>query len=69
MGPHPRLRQISSRNVVLPDADTPQAAVITVDIDSGKIVNIKKGTDGHTIEGDVQVIDVGDKFVLPGAVE
>lgn len=54
---------------MLPDADTPQAAVITVDIDSGKIVNIKKGTDGHTIEGDVQVIDVGDKFVLPGAVD
>ncbi|KAL4073898.1 hypothetical protein V8B97DRAFT_1865721 [Scleroderma yunnanense] len=64
-----RLRQISSQNVVLPDADTPQAAVITININTGRIVDIKKGINANVTEGDVQVIDVGDKFILPGAVD
>lgn len=66
MRPYPHLQQISSKNVVLPDDDTPQAAVVTIDTNTGKIVDIQRGTD--TREG-VQVIDVGDKFVLPGQVE
>lgn len=66
---NPQVFKISSKNVVLPDVETPQAAVITVNIDTGKIVDIERGTENHSSRGDIQVIDVGTKFVLPGVVD
>lgn len=66
---NPRFFKISSQNVVLPDTETPQAAVITVDTDTGKIVDIERGATNHLPQGDVQIIDVGAKFVLPGVVD
>ncbi|KAI6134581.1 hypothetical protein EV401DRAFT_2063527 [Pisolithus croceorrhizus] len=66
---NPQFFKISSQNVVLPDAETPQAAVITVDVHTGKIVDIERGTANHLPQDDTHVIDVGAKFVLPGLVD
>ncbi|KAI6040281.1 hypothetical protein EDC04DRAFT_2894264 [Pisolithus marmoratus] len=65
----PKFLKISSQNVVLPDIETPQAAVITVDVDAGKIVDVERGTTTHSPQDNTQVIDVGTKFVLPGVVD
>ncbi|KAG6332382.1 hypothetical protein ID866_6702, partial [Astraeus odoratus] len=62
------LLKISSQNVILSDSETPQPAVISIDVEAGRIVDIKKGTDDAT-EGDVEIIDVGSKFVLPGVID
>ena len=67
----PQFLKVTSKNVLLPYGD-PQPATVTVDRTSGKIVSI----DLHYLDEDpgkhhpnIQVLDVGDKHVLPGLVE
>lgn len=65
--------KVTSKNVLLPYGD-PQPATITIDRTSGKIVFIDLyylGEDvaKHHPDNQVQVLDVGDKHVLPGLVE
>lgn len=68
----PRYLKVTSKNVLLPSGD-PRPATVTVDRTSGKIVSIDlhylgAGDAGRHLP-DIQVLDVGDKHVLPGLVE
>ena len=66
---------LTSRNVILPDFAQPQHATIKVNVISGKITSIQhvySGTASRNVDeipGNVEWIDVGDKFILPGLVE
>ncbi|KAG6375368.1 allantoinase [Boletus reticuloceps] len=63
--------KVTSKNVLLPSGD-PQPATITVDRTSGKIVSIDLcylGEDAGKHQPNIEVIDVGEKHVLPGLVD
>lgn len=67
----PRYVKVTSKNVLLPSGD-PQPATVTVDRTTGKIVSIDlyypgKNTEKH--DSNIEVLDVGEKHVLPGLVE
>lgn len=68
MASFPLLR-ISSQNVLLSEAQELQPAVITLDVSTGKIVDIKTDGIDQAMKGDIPVIDVESNFVLPGVVE
>ena len=62
---------VTSKNVLLPSGD-PQPATITIDRASGKIVSIEHHylpEDAGEPRPNFQVLDVGDKHILPGLVE
>lgn len=67
----PQYLKVTSKNVLLPSGD-PQPATITVDRSSGKIVSIdlhylaENAGEHHP---NTQVLDAGEKHVLPGLVE
>jgi allantoinase len=62
----------TGRNVLYAGAPVPQPATITIDIETGKIIqvlpNYLPGDARHTEEG-ITLIDAGDRIVLPGLVE
>lgn len=60
---------LTSNNVVLPDYDSPQPATIIVDTTTGKIADIQLGVHLGDDDQDVQQINAGDNFILPGLVE
>ncbi|KAF8444619.1 allantoinase [Boletus edulis BED1] len=63
--------KVTSKNVLLPSGD-PQPATITVDRTSGKIVSIDLcylGEDAGKHQPNIEVIDAGEKHVLPGLVD
>lgn len=69
----PQYLKVTSKKVLLPSGD-PQPATMTVDRASGKIVSIDLhylGDTGNAGEHppDIEVLDVGEKHVLPGLVE
>lgn len=68
MASFPLLR-ISSQNVLLSEAQELQPAVITLDVSTGKIVDIKTDGIDQAMKGDIPVIDVESNFVLPGVVD
>ncbi|KAH7925528.1 allantoinase [Leucogyrophana mollusca] len=64
---------VASRNVILPGYDQPQAATITVDVETGKIIDIQHeylpvNPSGRE-DTKVRRIDAGDYFILPGLVD
>jgi allantoinase len=61
-----------SQNVVLPEHDEPVSAVIKVDTNTGKFVDVVLGRPSlRDISEDesVECIDVGSNYILPGLVE
>ncbi|KII92466.1 hypothetical protein PLICRDRAFT_104019 [Plicaturopsis crispa FD-325 SS-3] len=60
---------LTSNNVVLPDYDSPQPATIIVDTTTGKIADIQLGVHLGDDDQDVQQINAGDNFILPGLVD
>lgn len=62
---------VTGRHVLLPEADQPQPATITVDIGTGKITDVQTVyTQQLEKQGEeTAFVDAGDKFVLPGLVE
>ena len=62
----------TSDNVLLPGDELPQPATITVNTATGKITNIQPNrlqSPSSIIQDDVQIIDVGERYILPGLVE
>jgi allantoinase len=65
----------TGRNVLYAGATIPQPATITIDTETGKIIQVIPSylfRDAHYTEVDVDgitVIDAGDRVVLPGLVE
>lgn len=66
----PQYLKVTGKKVLLPSGD-PQPATITVDRTSGKIVSIDSYYFGkeHPRGPNIEVLDVGEKHVLPGLVE
>lgn len=67
----PQYLKVTSKNVLLPSGE-PQPATITVDRTSGKIVSIDLyylGENAGKLHPTIEVLDVGEKHVLPGLVE
>ncbi|KAF9029014.1 allantoinase [Hymenopellis radicata] len=59
-----------SNNVLLPGSDSPQPASITIDLASGKIIDvICAKLSKSSFPEDVHWIDAGDQYVLPGLVD
>ncbi len=59
-----------SNNVLLPGSGSPQPASITIDLASGKIIDIIRAkVSQSSFTEDVHWIDAGDQYVLPGLVE
>jgi allantoinase len=59
---------LTGKNVLLPGNDTPQPATIKIDKESGKIIDVRVGYKVQETP-DVNFINAGDKFILPGLVE
>ncbi|KAG2108825.1 hypothetical protein BD769DRAFT_1498625 [Suillus cothurnatus] len=59
---------VTSRNALLPGSDHLQPATITVNIDTGKITDIRTVYAERSPGGETTFIDAGEKFVLPGLV-
>lgn len=66
----------SAKQVLLPDADAPQAATLIIDTLSGKIVDIRLGqhskqdlTPHLPPDSEIAWVDAGNNIVLPGLVE
>ena len=67
----PQYLKVTSKNVLLPSGD-PQPATITIDRTSGKIVSIDLyylGENAGKHHPNIEVLDVGERHVLPGLVE
>lgn len=64
-----RRRVFTSKNVVLPDAQNPEPATIVTDIRTGKIVEIVPSYNAKDGLEDVEWVDCGDNYILPGLVE
>jgi allantoinase len=60
---------VTSRNALLPGSDHLQPATITVNIDTGKITDIRTVYAERSPGGETTFIDAGEKFVLPGLVK
>jgi allantoinase len=61
----------SGRNVLYAGATVPRPATITINPETGKIIDILPSyrTRSSNDEDGITWIDAGDKFVLPGLVE
>jgi allantoinase len=59
----------TGNNVLLPGETSLKAATLKINRDTGKIVEISLGRKDPHQESNVEWIDAGDKFVLPGLVE
>ncbi|KAI9569669.1 hypothetical protein HD554DRAFT_2204423 [Boletus coccyginus] len=67
----PQFLKVTSKNVLLPSGE-PQPATITVDRVSGKIVSIDLyylGENAGKHHPTIEVLDVGEKHVIPGLVD
>ncbi|GJE98342.1 allantoinase [Phanerochaete sordida] len=62
-------RAFVSSNAVLPGQAEPQPATVLVDVSTGKIVDILPGRRSQKELPGVELIDVGDRFILPGLVD
>ena len=62
-------RAFTGNYVVLPGADQPTAATIVVDTQTGKIIDVQSGRRAAHELPDVELIDAGDRVILPGLVE
>lgn len=63
---------LTSRRVVLPEADDLAPATIEVDLATGKIAAVHQGLksrDEYPLLPDERWVDAGDKCILPGLVE
>ncbi|PBK74351.1 allantoinase [Armillaria solidipes] len=60
----------TSTNVLLPASDSPQSATLVIDTVTGKINDVQLGRAAKTSFPDnIQWVDAGDKYVLPGLVD
>ncbi|KAG6865367.1 hypothetical protein C0991_003144 [Blastosporella zonata] len=62
----------TGRNVLLPGNPLPIPATLTIDLSTGKIINIVDSyqiTNTASLAGSIQWIDAGDKMILPGLVD
>ena len=62
-------RAFTGNNVVLPGHDAPRPATVVVDLVTGKITEVHDGRRTTDELPGVDLVDAGDKFVLPGLVE
>ncbi|KLO07349.1 allantoinase [Schizopora paradoxa] len=62
-------RAFTSKNVVLPDAKSPQPATIVTDTETGKIVDIIPLYQARDGLEDVEWVDCGGSYILPGLVD
>ena len=62
-------RAFTSRNVVLPGQEQPQPATIIVDITTGKITDVLQGTRTQAELPEIELVEVGERYILPGLVE
>jgi len=62
---------VTSQNVLLPDLDQPTPATISIDVSTGKVIDIQLRYAGGACNasGEPYFVDAGDKVVLPGLVE
>ncbi|OAX42544.1 allantoinase [Rhizopogon vinicolor AM-OR11-026] len=63
---------VTSRNVLLPDLDQSTPATISVDLRTGKIIEVLLGYTGGAVcneSRESHFVDAGDKVVLPGLVD
>lgn len=62
-------RAFTSKNVVLPDTQSPQPATIVTDTETGKIIDIIPVYNVRDSLEDVEWVDCGGSYILPGLVE
>ncbi|EKM56279.1 uncharacterized protein PHACADRAFT_159854 [Phanerochaete carnosa HHB-10118-sp] len=65
----PSHRAFTSHNVVLPGHHQPVPATVIVDVSAGKITNVIQARSTKDQLPDTDLIDVGDRFILPGLVD
>lgn len=67
-----KLLVCTGRHVILPGEQAPKAATITIDLLTGRIVDVRQEhqfRDGHLGDDDISWIDAGNSIILPGLVE
>jgi len=62
-------RVFTSKNVILPDMQSPQPATIVVDVQTGKIIDIVPSYNARNGLEDAVWVDCGGNYILPGLVE
>lgn len=62
-------RAFTSDNVALPGQGRLEPATIIVDVSTGKITDVIQSKRTQDELPDTELIDAGDRFILPGLVE
>jgi hypothetical protein len=75
MSANAELRVYTGNNVLLPGSQVPRPATVLVSAKTGKIIDVREGRHVRAVHADTAsddarlIVDVGDKYLLPGLVE